>query len=306
MIRNELDAKDKTECELLRFVTAGREKVKVLVVEGNLCLAELRKMLPEAEIFAVTTDSDAAEDGTDLDVEFLKVDYRETPLDFAEKYFDYIIAPRALETAVNPQDIAAGLGRFLKETGFLLTSFLNIRHWKIIKELQEGHYYYFCRHMFTRAEMDTLLCASFYKSIGFAPLTKKAPSKLLERLIAVGFENNSSDLETEVWLVKAGRSTPELMAIKSLYTPEIRKNLSRLLHRIEYNVEREQSLESLAVLCEKEAIFPTYLAEFMALTVVHRKQTAGLIAELYRKYGLNEAADEFLTAVDKCGFEDIL
>lgn len=303
MIRDELDAKDKTECALLQFVTAGRGKLRVLVVEGNLCLAELRKMLPEAELFAVTTDPDAAGKCADLNIELISIDYREKPLDFAEKYFDYIIAPRALETAVNPQDIAAGFGKFLRDTGFLLTSFLNIRHWKIIKELQEGHFYYFCRHMFSRTEMETLLCASFYKSTGFAPLTRKAPAKLLEALLAAGFENSSDDLETEVWLVKAGRSTPELMAIKSLYTPEIRKELSRLLHRIEFDVEREKSLDRLMSLCSREAIFPAYLAEFFALTVIHREQTVKLIAEKYRRSGMVEEADEFLAAEAECSFE---
>lgn len=302
-MRDEIDTKDKTECELVRFITPGDEKLRVLVVEGNLCLSELRELLPEAELFAVTTDIDAIEDCKGLNVKFFKVDYRETPLDFEEKFFDYIIAPRALETAGNPQDIAAGLSTFLKETGFLLTSFLNVRYWRIINELQEGHFYYFCRHMFTRDEMETLLAASFYKSVGFAPLKKNAPIKILEKLLSAGFDNSGDDLETEVWLVKAGRSTPELMAIKSMYTTEIRKNLSRILHRIEFDVEREKNLEMLMELCHKEAIFPTYLAGFMVLSVIHCDQTAKVIAEAYREHEMYEEADEFLMSISDNNFE---
>ena len=303
IIRDEIEAKDKTECDLLQFVVPTENYERVLVIEGNLCLEKLQRILPRAEIYAVTTDLDATERMTDSDIQFINLDYREVPLDFAEKYFDYIIAPRALELCGNPQDIAAGLSHFLKETGFFLTSFLNVRGWKIIRDLMEGHYYYFCRHMFSREEMEKLLYASFYKSIGFSAIKKEAPPKLLEKLMTAGFDNTSDDLEVEVWLVKAGRSTPELAAIKSLYTAEVRKELSRLLHRIEYDVEREKSTAALLALREKEAIFPTYLAEFLVMTVIHRAETAELIAVALKNSGKDEEAEELMSVVNDCDFE---
>lgn len=290
-MRDVLPVRETTELALLDFVVPSEEKDKVLVIEGGRCLAQLREKLPQAEIFAVSVNKYAAEDYPVSGVEFLNADYTTEPLDFAEKTFDYIIAPRALELCGNPQDIAAGIGQFLKDTGFLLTSFLNIRYWKIIRELRDGHFFYFCRHMYTKEEMDRFLCASFYKDTVFAPIKNAAPQDFLQQLLDIGFENRRDDLETEIWLVKAGRSTPEIAALKSLYTPQIRKELARLLHRVEYDVERERSLIELQELCEKENIFADYLAEFMAQTVVHYKVTGNVITKFLKQNGKSSEAE---------------
>lgn len=290
-MRDGIPVRDVTELMLLDFIIPSGERKKVLVIEGGLCLALLRKKLPKAEIIAVSVNKYAAEDYPVSGVEFLTADYTTEPLDFAEKTFDYIIAPRVLELCGNPQDIAAGIGQFIKDTGFLLTSFLNIRYWKIIRELRDGHFFYFCRHMYTKEEMDRLLCASFYKDTVFAPIKNAAPQDFLQQLLDIGFENRRDDLETEIWLVKAGRSTPEIAALKSLYTPQIRKQLARLLHRVEYDVERERSLVELQELCEKENIFADYLAEFMAQTVVHYKVTGNVITKFLKQNGKSSEAE---------------
>lgn len=291
VVRDDIPIAEVTESVLVDFVVRSTEKKRVLVIEGGNCLAQLREKLPQAEIIAVSADKYAEEDYPVSGVKFLTVDYTAEALDFAEKTFDYIIAPRALELCGNPQDIAAGIGQFLKDTGFLLTSFLNIRYWKIIRELRDGHFFYFCRHMYTKEEMDRLLCASFYKDSSFVPIKKAAPQDFLEQLLKFGFENRRDDLETEIWLVKAGRSTPEIAALKSLYTPQIRKQLARLLHRVEYDVERERSLVELQELCEKENIFADYLAEFMAQTVVHYKVTGNVITKFLKQNGKSSEAE---------------
>lgn len=291
VVRDDIPIAEATESVLVDFVVRSTEKKRVLVIEGGNCLAQLREKLPQAEIIAVSADKYAEEDYPVSGVKFLTVDYTAEALDFAEKTFDYIIAPRALELCGNPQDIAAGIGQFLKDTGFLLTSFLNVRHWQIIQELRDGHFFYFCRHMYTKEEMDRLLCASFYKDTVFAPIKNAAPQDFLQQLLDIGFENRRDDLETEIWLVKAGRSTPEIAALKSLYTPQIRKQLARLLHRVEYDVERERSLVELQELCEKENIFADYLAEFMAQTVVHYKVTGNVITKFLKQNGKSSEAE---------------
>ena len=284
-VRDKLPVSETTELALLDLIVPSEEQKKVLVIEGGLCLAKLREKLPQAEITAVSADKYAEEDFPVSGVKFLTADYTAESLDFAEKTFDYIIAPRALELCGNPQDIAAGIGQFIKDTGFLLTSFLNIRYWKIIRELRDGHFFYFCRHMYTKEEMDRLLCASFYKDTVFTPIKNAAPQDFLQQLLDIGFENRRDDLETEIWLVKAGRSTPEIAALKSLYTAQIRKELARLLHRVEYDVERERSLIELQELCEKENIFVDYLAEFMIQTVVHIDVVTNIISDSFIHVG---------------------
>lgn len=291
IMQDDIPAARATESALLDFIVPSTEKKRVLVIEDGNCLAKLREKLPQAEIIAVSADKYAEEDYPVPGVKFLTADYTAEPLDFAEKTFDYIIAPRALELCGNPQDIAAGIGKFIKDTGFLLTSFLNVRHWQIIQELRDGHFYYFCRHMYTKEEMGRLLCASFYKDTSFVPIKKAAPQDFLGQLLTFGFENRRDDLETEIWLVKAGRSTPEIAALKSLYTPQIRKELARLLHRIEYDVERERSLRELQNLCERENIFADYLAEFMEMTVVHLEETREIISSFLKQNGKENDAD---------------
>ena len=72
------------------------------------------------------------------------------------------------------------------------------------------------------------------------------------------------------WIVKASRSTAEVAALKEFYTPTIRKELSKLLHRIEYDIDREANIERLHEFCEDHQIFYDYLCDFIDQVVIHR------------------------------------
>lgn len=258
---------------LLHFLTPTEERLKVLVVESCLYLPELRNMMPRAELYAVTADSDIAElpEYAGLDVCWNILEFREEPLPYPKEYFDYIIAERCLENAANPQDIAAGFGTYIKQTGWFLTTFLNVRHWKIITELMEGHFYHICTHIFSKAEMMKLLFASFYKDMVFSGRHRYAPEGLIKQLEDCGFENYHDDLETEIWMVKAARSMPEIATLKSCYTPQIRRKLVTLLRRIEFDICRPENVAALWELCDTQQIFPVYLADFIHETVMHRR-----------------------------------
>lgn len=241
---------------------------RILVVESASYIPILRERFPTAEIYFVTPD----EDFTDARAKVFVLDYREERLPFEQKFFDAIIGDLTLEVVVNPQDIAAGFSTYIKETGVWLTSFRNIRHWKILEKLMRGHFSGIVSRFYTRADFERLLYASFYKDVKFSPLIKKAPPELLERLITCGFENLADDLEVEFWLVRAARSVPELSLLKSMYTPEIRAELSRLLKRIEYGVDLSASVEKFWALYDSAGIFSDYAAEFVAAVVVHRER----------------------------------
>lgn len=66
---------------------------------------------------------------------------------------------------------------------------------------------------------------------------------------------------------------------------------------MEYDVEREKSATDLWELCEKENIFPSYLAEFIAMTVIHRKKLVGIVAQLYREQSMPDEADDFVAVI---------
>ena len=273
---------------LIEMIDAGDFFNKILVVESADYLEPLREKFPAAEIFFVTTN----EDLNFPNVKTFLLDYREERLPFAEEFFDAIIGDLTLEVVTNPQDIAAGFSTFIKQTGCWLTSFRNIRHWKVLENLMRGVFGGIVSRLYTRTEFERLLYASFYKEVQTLPLKKNAPPELLERLINCGFDNFDDDLQTEFWLVKASRSMPELALLKSMFTEQIRADLSRLLHRIEYDIATEDSVKNFWQLFDAQGIFTDYAAAFIRSIVIHREN----FYKNLRKYSARAELEEIIAA----------
>ena len=233
---------------LLSFLTPEDRVERVLVIEALHYLPELRRRCPEAALHVVTAQPELMEAETwhELSVEWECLDYRETPLPYETKFFDVLLVERCVEETGNPQDMLSGLGRFIKDTGCLLTSFSNIRHWRVLEQLMDGHYYSIVRRLYARPEFERLLYASFYKEAFFLPERRYGSDALIKRLEAAGFSNRGGDLDTETWLVQAMRSTRPIAYLTSHYTAEGRKRLSTLLRRLAYGIEPEASIVSVA------------------------------------------------------------
>ena len=262
---------------------------KILVVESVDYIEPLHNRFPMARIFFVTTkESDAQKFPY---VESFLLDYREEQLPFEKEFFDAIIGDLTLEVVIHPQDIAAGFSTYLKQTGCWLTSFRNIRHWKVLEKLMRGVFGGIVSRLYTRTEFERLLYASFYKEVQMLPLKKNAPPELLERLINCGFDNFDDDLQTEFWLVRASRSMPELALLKSMFTPEVRADLSRILHRIEYDISTEDSVKSFWRLVDAEGIFTDYAAAFIRSVVVHRERFYNNVKKFSARAELEEIID---------------
>ena len=279
---------DDIKPSLTDFISGEDFFRKILVVETAAYLEPLKERFPTAEIFFVTTDEEFFFDG----VKIFNLDYREERLPFDEEFFDAIIGDLTLEVVTNPQDIAAGFSTFIKQTGCWLTSFRNIRHWKILERLMRGAFGGIVSRLYTRTEFERLLYASFYKEVQLLPLKKKSPPELLERLITCGFDNFDDDLQTEFWLVRAARSMPELALLKSMFTPEIRAELSRILHRIEYDIATADSVEKFWRLFDAENIFVDYAAAFIRSAVVHRENFFANMKKFSSRAELDELIDE--------------
>ncbi|MBP3690764.1 MAG: hypothetical protein J6I74_05505, partial [Schwartzia sp.] len=180
------------------------------------------------------------------------------------------LSERMLENVANPQDIASGIGTFIKDTGYLLTSFENIRYWRVLRELMDGHYYAIVRRRYAKPEFERLLYASFYKDIFFAPVRGGGAGKEIEQFEEAGFENRLNDLDTEVWLVKALRSSSDVSRLKAPYAPEMRKRLAKLLRRIEYEIDLPENVGALWELIDKDGFLADYIGRFAASVVVHQ------------------------------------
>ena len=300
---------------LLAFLTAGELPYRIMVIESREYLKPLRAMYPYGEIYCVTADQDAVEEYAPLDIQWAFVDYLQEQIPLEQQSFDYIICEDCLELSGNPQDIATGLGLYLKDTGYFLMSFTNIRYWRVLENLMDGHFYHICSRVFAKSEMLSLMSASFYKDVNLLPeWGSEPPEKVMERLELAGFENIEGDLLAKKWLLQAAKSTPEILELKRMYTPEIRSRLAKLLRRLEYGVAVSESRQALWELCQSEMIFPAYLASFIGETVMHLNDLlwqlspwqAGeeewlwqeLLEELYSLYeaeqaqlGANELAD---------------
>ncbi len=256
---------------LLSFLEPETKASSILVIESVQYLPALRKMFPKASLYAVAADEDTARtpEMEGIGVHWETLDYRETVLPFPRKFFDIVLSERMLENVANPQDIASGIGTFIKDTGCLLTSFENVRYWRALQELMDGHYYAIVRRRYAKPEFERLLYASFYKDVFFAPVRKPCDDGTVERLVAAGFENRLGDLDTEVWLVQATRSALSVAARKTEHTPEERKMLATLLRRIEYDIDMAENVAALWVLADEAGFTADYLARFAAEIVVH-------------------------------------
>lgn len=275
---------------LIQFISGEDFFQRILVVESSYYLADLRKMFPSAEIFLVTADDEA----NFPDVKTFLLDYREERLPFDQEFFDLIIGDLTLELVTNPQDIAAGFSTFIKQTGCWITSFRNIRHWKVLEKLMRGVYGGIVSRLYAKIEFERLLYASFYKEVRFSPLKKKSPPEMLERLIKCGFDNFNDDLQTEFWLVRASRSMPELALIKSMFTPEIRANFARIIHRIEYDIDIEDSVNKFWSFIDSEGIFYDYAAAFIRSVVMHREN----FYQNVKKYSARAEFDDIIDVAE--------
>ena len=266
---------------LLRFFEHGEAPQSLLVIESVHYLPSLRNRFPDAALFAVVSDQDAvkAPEAEGLGVEWTILDYREKVLPFPRHSFDVVLSERMLENVANPQDIASGIGTFIKETGYLLTSFENIRYWRVLRELMDGHYYAIVRRRYAKPEFERLLYASFYKDIFFSPVRGSGAGREIEPFISAGFENRLNDLDTETWLVKAMRSSSDVALLKAAYTPEARKKLAILLRRVEYGIDLPETVGLLWALVDKEGFTAEYIARFTASVVVHREAFRSALAE---------------------------
>ena len=257
---------------LLDFLQPEDFFENILVVESVEYLPQLRERYPRAKIYAIVKDEDITSKFDSLNINFKVLDYREERLPFKEEFFDAIIGDLTLEVVVNPQDIAAGFSMYLKQTGVWITSFRNIRHWSIIDKLMKGRFGGIVSRLYAKVEFERLCYASFYKEVRMMPVVKRAPKGFIEKLVECGFENINDDLETEFWLIRAARSMPELALLKSMYTVEVRKKLSTILHRIEYDINVEENVKNFWKLYDEVGLFPDYTAAFIRSVVVHRER----------------------------------
>lgn len=269
---------------LLKFVPPNfSSDAAALVVESEEFLEELRELMPAARIAFLTTEHEKKifELCQKLKVDILKGDYTREGLPTEPKIFDVILAKDCLTLAPDFYVTLLELNHLLKDSGFLVTQFLNVRFIGLLEGLRRGEFPMHEKRFWAKWDVVKLLDDAIYKEIRFLPEKKLDESKAPEvrKWVEFGFDNFNEDLLTKIWIVKARKCEAEVAALKEIYTEEIRARLSRLIHRIEYDIDREENLRKLSEFCAEKKIFEDYLEDFVAQVTVHPET-----AELIRKF----------------------
>lgn len=231
---------------LLKFITPSAEPIRVLIVESPSYVDDIRALMPNA---------------------FISVVDQEHCANLERGSVDLIVAEDAFTLAHEPYDMLRDLGQALTDVGTLVTQYLNIRFVGVLEQLRLGFYPERRRRLYAKPEVVRLLNDALFKEIAFAP--DNISTVNVDTWEKFGFDNFSDDLRVQTWLVKAGRSKAEVAALKQCFTPTIRAELSKLIHRIEYDIDREENFDRLFDLCARETIFEEYLADFIRSVVAH-------------------------------------
>lgn len=202
------------------------------------------------------------------DVDYIE-EHRYSKINLPLNHYDLIIGSDIFEGVGDCLDMAAGLSQYLKTTGDLISCFNNLRYWKCFLNLFAGRLNP-TKKYFTRDSFRRMMTAAFYKSFEFMAETKKAPPRVLERLINAGIENSNDDLECVRWYFRASRSSPETYQLKQIGTQDFRDYLSKIILRIEYGIELENSIAEFNRLSAE--VFPEYINDFIDSIVMHREQ----------------------------------
>ncbi len=248
---------------ILNFVPPNFLPITVLLVEAEEFLSGLREILPAARIALLKKES--SPEVRKLCNEF-KVDLIDE-LPTAPKIFDIILARDVLTVGENFYAMLMAFNHLLTDSGYLLTQFYNVRFVGVLERLRQGRFINNEQRLWAKADVVKLLDEAIYKEIHFLPSERKNISS--DDWKRFGFDDFNEDLTTITWLVQACKCTAEVTALKDVFTPNVRAKLSRLLHRIEYDIDAEENFQRLKNLCEREGIFDDYLSDFINQVVVH-------------------------------------
>lgn len=279
--------------DLRDFLSGGVLPLNILTIESSLYLPFLRENYPNANLFAITSYEEVVtyEKYQKLNINWsLNGDIKT----FSQKYFDIIIAESVLTYSKNTYDDLMAISAALKETGYFLSSFKNIRFAPILNELKEGRYPFRDEHLYAKDEVVKMLNDAIFKEISFSPMEVDLKAQnIADAFINAGFENYNNDLLTKTWMFKAAATASSVLALKELYTKDIRKNLSKLLHRIEYDAERKKNIALLWDFIIAEHIFPDYLEGFVEEVCVYKESVFKILLESAKKRGLYDFVEVF-------------
>ena len=266
--------------DLTCFLSGGPAPMRWLLLESLTYIEKIVALYPNACLTVVTEIEEAADlaEFAGMDIEWHFGDCRRGKLPFPENSFDAVLAENLLTQAYEPYELLMDISRRLTDVGVLYGDFLNVRYIGVLEALQQGEFPVREKHLYAKTEMVRLLDDTLFKEIDFVPGDCDEHSEAEAAWEAAGYVNVNHELAVSRYLFRAACSTASVANLKGLYSPEVRRDLARILHRIEYDVRREENIARLRELCGREGIFPEYLHDFINEACCHREKVFRLIS----------------------------
>lgn len=247
--------------KLADFMDCQFDAPDILIVESDYYIKNVMEKFPNCKLYFASSDAYKLKDvqkeygGC---IYYIATDYKTRRLPLVKQSLDIVTGDLLFNECFNPQDIASGLGSYIKDTGYLLTSFDNLLYKDHIERLiNDERSDFIVIRGYTREDFLRLMVASFYKEVFFTPLTEED--------------------EPTHYAAKCFRSVYGTRMLKSYYSQEERKTLSTLLHRIEYGVEREKNAARLWEFVEEHGIFDDYLHDFIYEACYYRERVEEIL-----------------------------
>ena len=79
---------EKIRPDLLSFLVPNAAQLRILVIESLTYLSDLRRMFPQAELYAVTAEPDEMEMDIPAGIHWQILDYLMVPLPYTRGFFD--------------------------------------------------------------------------------------------------------------------------------------------------------------------------------------------------------------------------
>ena len=252
---------------MLRFLVADVQPRTFLLLGCSNVLPVLRQRFPQSEFWVVEL-VDEAVDVAIAGVHWQVVDYLQVPLLYAPESFDFILAGDTLEQVENVPDMALAMYFWLKQDGYLLAEFHNVRFWRVMRDLLRGYFPAERRHFFSLSSLQRLFYSTFYREVFYEADREAVPVDFAEAMRHAGFRNADAELSVSQWIVKAARSTEAVAWLKRQFTPEVRRQLACLVRRIAYDIDCAASCEAFWQLYEGQRMTAEYALRFIESTAL--------------------------------------
>lgn len=160
--------------------------------------------------------------------------------------FSFVLLGRLAER-IEDFAIVRVLYRHLLEDGSLISLWGNPQHWSVINDLLSGNYRFsenpifqeMPHKLFSLKEMTNFFMCMKFRDFRISSAVKPGEAAYLQKLQELNEADNRHLLETAFWCIEARKYTEDVLILKKKLTPQLRKELARVLRRIENGIDVE-------------------------------------------------------------------